>query len=214
MVIRGDGTIVWRSVGHRRGGRSETEAGRAPGSPALIVRDCDVLNCDNDKIQKALADASSRAGERFLPVRNDGMIVIIRIHAGGKDHEVSCSNLDWYAKKYPDVRMLTQLHELSRRLRRVQVVTSAGGPEAAAEALKLGNAEVKRKFPDAPALTIEDIFSAITRDGTRVIQFDRRAVDAAKDPRTHVWATIVRPAKGEIRVNVEAVLRFVERPER
>jgi hypothetical protein len=214
MVIHADGKIIVNDAwGIGEGGEGKLTRDQLQELLRFVVRDCDFFGYDPNKVTKALAEGGLKpAGGFAVAAPKDGTTVIVRVQAGDKEHEVRCHDVEIYAERYPSVKALVQMRDLTRRLRRLQVITSAGGPEAAAEALKLGNAELKKKFPEAPALTLADIFNATTRDGTTVIQFDRRKIDPA-DARTHVWASIVRPAKGEPKVHVEAVLKFVERPE-
>jgi RNA polymerase sigma factor (sigma-70 family) len=185
MIIRGNGTVtVSDPWGFGAAGESKLTPRELQDLLQFIIRDRNFFGFNAEKVQKAVGE-QVKAGGPAIAV-GGGSTVIVRINADGKEHEARYYAVETFAKQYPKVKELGQLRDIADRL----------------------------QYPTAPALTAADISTAVKRDGKTIVNFQRLGIDAAKDPRTHVRANLVRPEKGEPKITVEAVLKFVERPEK
>jgi RNA polymerase sigma factor (sigma-70 family) len=204
LEIRADGTLL---LGNPFGTGKKAETKLSPQEVQdllrYILRSNDFLNITEGKITAAI-QANDKGP--FVAVTG-ASILIVRVHADGKEHQVKYYAAGTMAGLHPKVKELAQLVAIEKRLDQVCKVVTAGGKEAVAAALKLANERLHKDYPKAPVLTDEDLSQAIARQDTLVLTFLRQRISADKDPATYVRVTIEKPAKGETKVTVAAKLK-------
>jgi hypothetical protein len=92
---------------------------------------------------------------------------IIRVKTADRDKEIKFPLLEFYARQYPQLKALQQLHQIEIKLNLLRTETLVGGKKELARGIKLANQELKKQFPkDAPILTEKDITGAgLSPDG-------------------------------------------------
>jgi len=141
-----------------------------------------------------------------LPTGRPGTATVLRVQANGKEHTVRVEALAAQAARLPDAKELAQLLAIQQKLERLATWIHAGEQAGVDVALKAANEQLKKQFPDAPALTADDLQSARQlTDGPREVVLERRKVNE-KDPFSFVWARVQHAGKGEAAVTVKANL--------
>lgn len=154
----------------------------------------DFFKYDADKVAQELAGKGP--GLRIA----DAATTVIRITANGRTKEVSHYALGMGR----GVKQLDQLAAIQRRLLRVQSIVQLGGKENVKKWLAVVNAELKKKFPDAPPLSADDLQSGGERgDGSVYVSFQRmRQSDEEGGPAEVASGFVNKPADGPAQVNV------------
>ena len=112
--------------------------------------------------------------------------------------------------KFKDIKELQQLLAIQKRLQRVMVVVRGGGIENIAKQLKLANKELKKKFPKAKPLTMENLqYAGTRRDGSKDFRFSRFTPGPKGNHKANTYANarVQIPAGGEPKVTVNAKLK-------
>jgi RNA polymerase sigma factor (sigma-70 family) len=202
LTVRADRTVVL-------GGDDETR--RVEGKltdvelQALLrfaIHDQQFFAADANAIREAIRAEEARKG----PAVRAGGATLLRIQANGKQHEVRFEALTAQARKFPEIQQLKQLAAVQTRLEKLAVWLHAGGQPGVDGAVKSANEQLKKQFPESPALTATDLQTAKQQaDGTTLLTFERRGV-VEKEPFSFVYASVRQPASGDPKVTVRANL--------
>jgi hypothetical protein len=150
----------------------------------------------------------SEKGKR-VPRIADAPSSVFEIRTAERNHKVSHYALGMVGQFYKDVNELQQLYAIQQRLNRLMNETRLGGKAELKKMIKLANAELKKKFPTAQPLTVDDFRGvSIRRDGTKTVSFYRYGKGKDGKPnRTYVGVGIQIPEKGDPKVSIRAKLK-------
>ena len=160
----------------------------------FIVTDNKFFEFDTAKVEKAIEEENQKNGP--VPMIADAPNTDLMIKTADKEHKVSYYALGMAASQYETVEPIRQYHAIERRMNQAQSLVWAGGPAAVEGFLKLANAELKAKHPDAAPLTMADLEYARRQDNTLTTTFRR----TNKAKKTFVYASVVQSDTGEPKV--------------
>lgn len=172
----------------------------------FIIKENKFFEYDKAKVAAKMKKA---AAGRNIPRVADASTLVIEVKIAEKSNKASQYALGLMANQYKTVAEIQQLSAINRRLNRLMNTVRLGGEKELKKNLALVNAELKKKFPKAKALTKHEFQSCyIRKDGSKTVSFNRlgRTADGKYD-RTYVRATIQYPAKGEPKIFVAAKLK-------
>ncbi|MEQ8787009.1 MAG: hypothetical protein RIC55_11945 [Pirellulaceae bacterium] len=196
MTIRADGSVVipakFEGQKSFRGKISREELNELLD---FAIEENKFLEYDAAKVAEKLA----AGGPRFAVA--DAATTVLKINVNGETKEASHYALGMTR----NVEELQRLFAIQQRLMQLQSVIQLGGQEQVKKWLAVVNTELKAKFPDAPALTLEDFNSGGERgDGSIYASFQRivKGDDPAAPPSEVISGFVNKPAEGEPRINV------------
>ncbi len=202
LAIHADGSVV---VGNpfAIGKRVEAKIPVAEVQALLryIVQEQHFFDFDEAKAKAAIADEVKKKG---MGIGVGGAsTTVIRVKTAAKEHEAKYYGLAAFAQHYKDIKALTQLAAVERRLQRVMYESLAGGPNTIAKLLAVANERLKKDYPDARPLTTADLEFARWHAGDLTVRFFRRG----ERPDLFVAATVMQPDPGAAKATVKAKLK-------
>lgn len=172
----------------------------------FIIKDNKFFEYDKAKVAAKMKKA---AAGRNIPRVADASTLVIEVKIAGKSNKASQYALGLMANQYKTVPEIQQLSAINQRLNRLMNVTRLGGEKNVKAALELANAELKKKYPKAPPLTMQDFRSAnVRKNGQKTVSFGRygRTADGKSDG-TYTNVTLQYPPEGKPKVFVRAKLK-------
>ncbi len=199
LVIHADGRVVV-STAYGRSKRVETTIPVAEVQALLRYIVQEQAFFDFDEATTAAVKEAMRA--KALGIVHSATTVL-RVKTATREHAVSFYALAASAKKYPDIKSLSRLAAVVRRLSRVRCESLAGGSDAVAKMLALVNEHLKQQYPDARPLTPADLHSTHWMGETMIVQFHRNG----ERPDLYVAGSVKQRPQGEAEVTVGAQLK-------
>ena len=206
LVIRADGTaIVGNPWGQQKRMEVKLEKAQVQALLWFALEKNKFFDLDAAKLKGEVMEAQQKKGGLGFAIA-DAATTTIRIHANGKEHEVQYYALGMAANQWPQVKGLASLHAIEKKLNQVRSEIYAGGPAGVAERLKLANAELKAKHPDAAPLTANDLQTAWQlANGQTTVAFMRQSEADGKI--TTINAQVAEAEKGPAKVTVNVNVR-------
>jgi hypothetical protein len=209
LTIRADRTVVLGGDAQARRLEAKLTAGQLQDLLRFAIHENQFFASTSDQLREAIRSETARKG---VTVRG-GPTTVLRIQGNAKEHEVRLEALGEHARKYPDIKPLGQLAAIQQRLEKLATWIHAGEQPGIDRAVQAANEQLQKQFPDAPALTADDLQSALQQtDGKSELVLERRGVAADKNPYSFVYAQ-VQQAAGEVKVTLRANLDAAVKPQ-
>lgn len=202
LTIRADRSVILGGDGQSKRIETKIAAEELQELLRVAVHDNRFFAIDGGKLSEAVRQAEAKKGVSS----RSGAATVLRIQANAKQNDVRCDALPSRARACPDIKELQQLASIQQRLERLATWIHAGEKAGVEAALKSANEQLKKQFPEAPALTADDLQSAQQRaDGHSELTLERRRI-SDKDPFSFVYARVQKATDGEAKVVVRANL--------
>lgn len=103
----------------------------------------------------------------------------IMINVNNKPHKISVYALFFVARQFGDVDSIKQVAAVEKRLKKIQITTVVGGPEALGKIVKLANEEILTKDKKAPKFKDAHVnYAQKTVDGKVQLSLSQNEQDA------------------------------------
>lgn len=172
LVVRADGRVrVTTPLQPAESTDGRIEVARLRALVRELVTERHLLDYDAAAVGAAMTAIDRRTGQNHGI--EDAATLRLVIAAGGRSKTIEVEAPDHFAEQYPSVRPLQDVVAAERALTRLYGEITVGGSAEVERLLRAANAELKRRRPDRPQLTVADFADADRRRGGIVATFSR-----------------------------------------
>ena len=158
----------------------------------FIVNGQKFYELTDEGIKKSIADAGEKIYIADAPTSN----FVVNLKRG--EHKLSVYGVKFVQKQMPKLKMMKRVSAIEDRLQRVIASAKIGGEDNARSIVKFINKRLKMEYPNAKAMTIDDLRTAQqSADGSITASFENELPDEEDNSTSRLVARYSRDENGQ-----------------